>query len=100
MGFYDILTIAIILFVLAASIFFVLWLAAFPGKVAAERQHPQAEAINVLGWLSLLTLFTTWPIALVWAYTRPVHVALAEPNNARTSGTPRAENSQKGGPRA
>lgn len=70
----DVMTIAIILIVLAVNVFFLLWLAALPGTIARDRQHPQAEAIACCGWLSLLTLFTTWPIALVWAYTNPVHV--------------------------
>jgi hypothetical protein len=44
----------------------------FPGKKAKERNHPQAEAINVLGWLGLLFGGVGWVVAVVWAYTRPV----------------------------
>ena len=29
-------------------------LAALPGQTAIQRGHPQAEAINVLGWVGLL----------------------------------------------
>ncbi len=83
MDWLDVMTIAIILVVLAVNIFFVLWLAALPGKLARARGHPQAEAINVLGWLSLLTLFATWPVALVWAYARPARVSLADPTPTR-----------------
>jgi hypothetical protein len=46
-------------------------LAALPGKTATERGHPQAEAINVLGWIGLLLGVAPWLIALVWAYTKP-----------------------------
>ena len=46
-------------------------LAALPGQKAAERGHPQAEAINVLGWIGLLLGVAPWLIALVWAYTKP-----------------------------
>jgi hypothetical protein len=41
-----------------------------PGRIAADRGHPQADAIRVLGWIGLITLGLAWPIALVWAYTR------------------------------
>lgn len=43
-------------------------LAAIPGQKARERSHPQAEAINVLGWIGLLFGAVPWVVALVWAY--------------------------------
>ena len=46
-------------------------LAALPGQKAVERGHPQAEAINVLGWVGLLVGVVPWLVALVWAYTVP-----------------------------
>lgn len=46
-------------------------LAALPGQKALERGHPQAEAINILGWIGLLLGVAPWLIALVWAYTKP-----------------------------
>lgn len=46
-------------------------LARLPGKIARQRGHPQADAINVGGWLGALALGIFWPIALVWAFTRP-----------------------------
>jgi hypothetical protein len=46
-------------------------LAKLPGQKARERSHPQADAINVLGWVGLLFGGVPWLIALVWAYTRP-----------------------------
>lgn len=78
----DIITLAIILVVVAVNVFFLLWLAGLPGSVARERNHPQAEAISVCGWLSLVTLFATWPIALVWAYTKPVNVSVVSGSEA------------------
>jgi hypothetical protein len=61
--------IIVVIAVIAAVIF--LQLAAIPGAKARERGHPQAEAINILGWLGLLLGFAPWIGALVWAYTRP-----------------------------
>ena len=59
-----------------------LWLfveiGSFPGKKAKERNHPQAEAINVLGWLGLLFGFVGWVVAVVWAYTKPVFAPIPQ----------------------
>ncbi|HWL11267.1 MAG TPA: DUF3302 domain-containing protein [Planctomicrobium sp.] len=72
----DVVTLLIIIVVVGINVAFLLWLAALPGQIAQERQHPQVDAIRVCGWLSLLTFFATWPVALIWAYTRPLHVAV------------------------
>lgn len=76
MDWLDVMTLAIILSVVVLNVFFLIWLAALPGKLATQRQHPQASAINALGWLSFITFFATWPLALVWAYTRPANVMI------------------------
>jgi hypothetical protein len=78
MEFIDIMTLVIILIVVATTVAFVLWLASLPGKIARARGHAQADAVNVAGWLSLLTCFTTWPFVLVWAYFRPIAVRMAD----------------------
>lgn len=52
-------------------------LGSLPGKKAAERQHPQAEAINVLGWLGLLFGGVGWIAACVWAHMKPVFAPVA-----------------------
>jgi hypothetical protein len=64
--------------ILVLLVLIVIWifvkLAALPGQTATERGHPQAEAINVLGWVGLLLGVAPWLVALVWAYTKPVAV--------------------------
>jgi hypothetical protein len=45
-------------------------LGSLPGEVARARNHPQADAINVCGWMGIITL-VLWPLALVWAYLVP-----------------------------
>ena len=40
--------------------------------------HPQADAIQVLGWIGLITLGVPWLIALVWAYTKPFQSGSAD----------------------
>jgi hypothetical protein len=42
-------------------------LGGLPGSIAAARGHPQAAAINICGWMGIITL-VLWPIAMVWAY--------------------------------
>jgi hypothetical protein len=74
----DVMTLVIILIVVASTVAFVLWLASLPGRIARARGHAQADAVNVAGWLSLLTAFTTWPFVMVWAYFRPIAVRMAD----------------------
>jgi hypothetical protein len=42
-----------------------------PEKVAHQRHHPQRDAIHVLCLLSLAFGGLLWPIAWLWAYTKP-----------------------------
>ncbi len=63
----------VVLFVLvAAAIWLVVVIGKIPGNIAREANHPQAEAINMLAWVGLLTLGLGWFIALVWAKAKPV----------------------------
>ena len=78
MDLIDVVTLVIILIVVATTVAILLWLASLPGKIARARGHAQADAVNVAGWLSLLTCFTTWPFVLVWAYFRPIAVRVAD----------------------
>lgn len=48
-----------------------------PEKVAEKRQHPQKDAIKTLCLLSLVFGGMLWPIAWLWAYTKPVLHQLA-----------------------
>ena len=48
-----------------------------PEKVAHKRHHPQFEAIRTVCLLSLVFGGMLWPIAWVWAYTKPVAHKLA-----------------------
>jgi CBS domain containing-hemolysin-like protein len=42
-----------------------------PEKIAHQRHHPQREAIHVLCLLSLVFGGLLWPLAWLWAYTKP-----------------------------
>lgn len=71
------LLVIVLLVVLAVVVFVAL--AQWPGRVARERSHPQAEAIAVLSWGGLLlTVGIGWLLSLVWAYARPPAFGSAE----------------------
>lgn len=46
-----------------------------PGKIARQRNHPQADAIGICGWWGVLTMGLLLPVAWVWAYTKPAAVS-------------------------
>ena len=48
-----------------------------PEKIAHKRHHPQFEAIRTLCLLSLAFGGLLWPLAWLWAYTKPVGYKLA-----------------------
>jgi hypothetical protein len=63
MGGLGIFALIVLLTIVATILGSVVWLARLPGKVALRRGHPQAEAINVAGWLGILTGIV-WIVAL------------------------------------
>lgn len=60
--------IVLVVILLAAVVVFVV-LARLPGQIAKKRGHPQAEAINVAGWLGLFFFGVIWALAIIWAFT-------------------------------
>jgi CBS domain containing-hemolysin-like protein len=48
-----------------------------PEKIAHKRHHPQTEAIQVLCLLSLVFGGLLWPLAWLWAYSKPVLYKMA-----------------------
>ena len=66
----DIFALVVMGVLIAVVILIVVKLGPIPGNIAKSRGHPQADAINALGWIGVVTLGLAWPIALVWAYTR------------------------------
>jgi CBS domain containing-hemolysin-like protein len=73
----DILAI-VVLFLVPAVAIVVFWIVhVLPEKIAHKRNHPQREAITTLCLLSLVFGGLLWPIAWLWAYTRPVMYRMA-----------------------
>ena len=74
----DIFAIIVLVILLLAAVAIWLVLAMLPGKIAKSRNHPQAEAINIGGWLGALFAGVAWPIFLIWAYTKPIRITQKE----------------------
>ena len=73
----DILAIVVLIIVPVVGIS-VFWLVhILPEKIAEKRHHPQAKAIQTLCLLSLVFGGLLWPIAWLWAYTKPVLYKMA-----------------------
>ena len=71
MDFLDVFALIVLAILIAAVIWLVVLLGTWPGNLAKKRDHPQAEAIQVLGWIGVITFGVSWFIAIVWAYTKP-----------------------------
>ena len=68
----------VVIFVVPAVLITVFWLVhILPEKIAHKRHHPQFEAIRTLCLLSLIFGGLLWPLAWIWAYSKPVFYKLA-----------------------
>ena len=68
----------VVLVVAPAVAITVFWLVhILPEKIAEKRHHPQTAAIQCLCLLSLFFGGLLWPIAWLWAYSKPVLYKLA-----------------------
>ncbi len=68
----DYLSVFILFFVPALLIYLFWMVHIIPEKIAHRRGHPQFEAIKTLCPLSLVFGGLLWPIAWLWAYSKPV----------------------------
>lgn len=66
--------------ILALSVFWVVHV--WPERVALARDHPQKEAIQALCLMSLVFGGLLWPLAMLWAYMKPLRFRLEPPEQA------------------
>jgi hypothetical protein len=67
-----------VLFVIPVVLIVLFWMVhVLPEKIAHKRHHPQFEAIRTLCLLSLVFGGLLWPIAWIWAYSKPVLYKMA-----------------------
>ncbi|MFO1414451.1 MAG: DUF3302 domain-containing protein [Burkholderiales bacterium] len=73
----DIIAI-VVLIVVPVVVIVAFWLIhILPEKIAEKRHHPQKGAIQTLCLLSLFFGGLLWPLAWLWAYTRPFGYRMA-----------------------
>ena len=73
LDFWDYLTFLTLLLVVVAVVVLWVWLAGLPGRIAIARNHPEAEAVKLLGYAGLLPTVYPWMQDFIWAF-KPTNV--------------------------
>jgi CBS domain containing-hemolysin-like protein len=73
----DVLAIVVLVLVPIGGIYLFWIVHILPEKIAEKRHHPQKDAIKTLCLLSLVFGGMLWPIAWLWAYSKPVLYKMA-----------------------
>ncbi|MEO1089555.1 MAG: DUF3302 domain-containing protein [Pseudomonadota bacterium] len=90
---YDYLTFAALI-VLAIAFFSVaMFVMGLPGSIAKRRNHPHAEAVNLMGWVGFLAV-VPWIHALIWAYHDGVTVDIRDAGKDGPAAAPPAVDRQ------
>ena len=67
-----------VIFIVPCVVIVLFWIVhVLPEKIAHKRHHPQRDAIQTLCLLSLVFGGLLWPIAWLWAFTKPVGYRVA-----------------------
>lgn len=69
---WDYLTFAVIVALIGAFLAAAVFVLGLPGRIAIARKHPDAEAINIMGWLGFMAV-VPWMQAFMWAF-KPTQV--------------------------
>src|SRR5208337_4626632 len=64
---WDYLTFAVIFALIGAFLALAVLVLGLPGRIAIARKHPDADAINTMGWLGFLAI-VPWMQAFIWAF--------------------------------
>lgn len=64
---WDLLTFAVILLSIVIVLTAAVFVLGLPGRIAIARNHPDAEAVNLMGWLGFLAIIP-WIQAFMWAF--------------------------------
>ncbi len=65
--FLNYLALFLLFFIVISFFYAIIALCDIPYQIAKKRNHPQQDAIQIAGWLSLLTLQILWPLVWIWA---------------------------------
>src|SRR5712664_4957395 len=72
LDFWDYATFLSLFFITVVGLGFVVFMLGLPGRIAIARNHPEAEAVYLMGWIGFLAV-VPWIQALAWAF-RPTTV--------------------------
>ena len=64
---WDYITFASLMIITLGTVLLVILILGLPGKIAIARKHPEAEAVNLMGWVGFLAI-VPWIQALIWAF--------------------------------
>jgi hypothetical protein len=64
---WDFLTFAVMVALIGAFLTIAVLVLGLPGRIAIARKHPDADAINTMGWLGFLAV-VPWMQAFMWAF--------------------------------
>jgi CBS domain containing-hemolysin-like protein len=68
----------VVMFIVPVVVIVLFWIVhVMPEKIAHKRHHPQIEGITTLCLLSLVFGGLLWPLAWLWAYTKPIGYRVA-----------------------
>jgi hypothetical protein len=66
-GIWDYATFAALFVIVAAGLVVAVFILGLPGRIAIARKHPEADAVNLMGWIGFLAI-VPWVQALIWAF--------------------------------
>jgi Protein of unknown function (DUF3302) len=69
---WDYLTFLTFFIVGAGFVCLLVFILGLPGRIAVARNHPDAEAVNLMGWLGFMAV-VPWMQAFYWAF-KPTEV--------------------------
>jgi Protein of unknown function (DUF3302) len=101
---WDYLTFLVLFLGLVAFLIAVVFVLGLPGRIAIARRHPDADAVNIMGWVGFVAI-VPWIQAFIWAF-KPTNIVdirympQAEQRNidgimARLGGKPAPEKGQE-----
>src|SRR5271165_3478541 len=64
---WDFATFGALFVVGAGFVTMLILILGLPGRIAIARKHPEAEAVNMMGWLGFVAI-VPWVQAFIWAF--------------------------------
>jgi len=64
---WDFITFAVILMCVVIFLIVLVLVLSLPGKIAIARDHPDADAVDLMGWLGFLGV-VPWIQAFIWSF--------------------------------